>query len=94
MCEKNGGLQPNGKCSDDEYCAGPNTLENSVCGKKLLCSKKGISQINFSVILFQGYVLFCVSLNELNFFSGCFKSKEDNEYCGKECKRFGSYCLV
>ena len=48
MCEKNGGLQPNGQCSEDEYCAGPNTLENSVCGKKLLCTQKGTSQNNFS----------------------------------------------
>ena len=45
MCEKNGGLQPNGQCSDDEYCAGPNSLEDAVCGKRLLCTKKGIHQL-------------------------------------------------
>lgn len=48
MCEKNGGLQPNGKCADDEYCAGPHTLEDSVCGKRQLCTKKGTSQFYFA----------------------------------------------
>ena len=42
MCEQNGGIQPSARCSGDEYCAGPNTLEDAVCGKKDLCTKKGI----------------------------------------------------
>ena len=46
MCEKNGGLQPNGKCDDDEYCAGPNTLEDAVCGKKELCTKQGTNEFD------------------------------------------------
>ena len=41
ICEKNGGLQPNGQCGEDEFCSGPNTIEDSVCGKKELCTKKG-----------------------------------------------------
>ena len=42
MCETHGGLQPSGKCGEDEYCAGPNTPKDAVCGKKQLCTKKGI----------------------------------------------------
>ena len=45
MCETTGGLQPSGQCEDDEYCAGPNTLEDAVCGKKLLCNKKDLQNI-------------------------------------------------
>jgi hypothetical protein len=45
MCEKNGGLQPNGQCTEDEYCAGPTTIKDAVCGKKLLCTKKGALQM-------------------------------------------------
>ena len=49
MCEKNGGFpQPNGTCDADEYCAGPNTLEDAVCGKKTLCTKKGSQKIYLS----------------------------------------------
>ena len=42
MCEKNGEQQPNGECSEDEYCAGADNLEDAVCGKRKLCAKKGI----------------------------------------------------
>ena len=41
MCEKNSGLQPSGECEKDEFCAGPNTLEEAMCGKKYLCTRKG-----------------------------------------------------
>ena len=47
MCEMSEGLQPSGHCYKDEYCAGPNTLEEAVCGKTLLCTKKG-SYTNFA----------------------------------------------
>ena len=42
MCEKNGREQPSGQCSEDEYCAGPDAIENAECGKFKLCTKKGI----------------------------------------------------
>ena len=43
ICEKNGGIpQPNGECDADEYCAGPNHLEEAVCGKRKLCTNKGL----------------------------------------------------
>ena len=41
MCESSGGLQPNGQCSENEYCDGPNNLEHALCGKSLLCNDKG-----------------------------------------------------
>ena len=44
MCEKSRGIQPGGRCNEDEYCAGPTTLKDAVCGKKLLCTKKGIHE--------------------------------------------------
>ena len=43
MCEKNGGFpQRSGECDEDEYCAGPNNLEDAVCGKRKLCTNKGL----------------------------------------------------
>ena len=41
MCEKNAGLQPSGECDKDEFCAGPNTQDEAMCGKKYLCTNKG-----------------------------------------------------
>ena len=41
VCETSGGLLPADPCDNDEYCAGPNTLEEAACGKTLLCTKKG-----------------------------------------------------
>ena len=52
MCEMNEGVQPNGYCSNHEYCAGPNTLEDAVCGKKELCNKKGTHEIHFYYHIF------------------------------------------
>ena len=67
MCEKNGGLQPDGKCSEDEYCAGPNTLQDAVCGKKDLCTKRGSTRLSSSITRF---VRIVVCLNH-NVFSTC-----------------------
>ena len=41
VCETNRGLEPSGGCERDEYCAGLNTLDDAVCGKANLCTKKG-----------------------------------------------------
>ena len=41
VCETNRGLEPSGGCGRDEYCAGLNTLDDAVCGKTNLCTKKG-----------------------------------------------------
>ena len=41
VCETNFGLEPSGGCGRDEYCAGLNTLDDAVCGKINLCTKKG-----------------------------------------------------
>ena len=51
MCEINGVLQPSGKCGEAEYCAGPNTPKDAVCGKKQLCTKKGIQDF-FATLCF------------------------------------------
>ena len=88
MCENHGGLQPNGHCAEDEYCAGPNTLEDSVCGKKHLCTKKGNSEICFPMIHLKcgNYSIYYIllSLNAFVFIE-CFKSSTDEGTCGKKC---------
>ena len=42
ICDINGDLQISGTCADDEYCAGPSSQEDSICGKDDLCTKKGM----------------------------------------------------
>ena len=41
LCEKNGVWLATGNCNEDEYCAGPDTIEDAACGKKELCVNKG-----------------------------------------------------
>ena len=42
FCEIDGQLIENGTCESYEYCAGPNTFEDAICGKSNLCTMKGI----------------------------------------------------
>ena len=53
MCVKNAGLQSNGQCADDEFCAGPSTLEEAICGKTFLCTKKGSNGVFIWYNLYQ-----------------------------------------
>ena len=48
VCETNYGLEPSGGCGRDEYCAGLNTLDDAVCGKTNLCTKKGNTYVELN----------------------------------------------
>ena len=39
LCVKDGFLQQNGICNDDEYCMGTNHLHEAQCGTEDLCKK-------------------------------------------------------
>ena len=41
ICQINGKWQKDGSCGSDEYCAGPNTIEDAICGQSNLCTRKG-----------------------------------------------------
>ena len=57
LCVKDGFLQQNGICNDDEYCMGTTHLHEAECGTENLCKKGyiqlelGITQNNFTLII-------------------------------------------
>ena len=48
ICEINGDLQVSGSCATDEYCAGPSSTKDSICGKENMCTKKGVNVFQYS----------------------------------------------
>ena len=40
ICEINGVRTNVGSCEADEYCAGPNSLKDAICGRSDLCTRK------------------------------------------------------
>lgn len=47
MCETDRGFELSGGCGRDEYCAGLNSVEDAICGKTNLCTKKGDNFMQF-----------------------------------------------
>ena len=54
ICDINGVRTTIGSCEADEYCAGPTSLKDAICGRSDLCTKKCKNQL-FSIYFMNRY---------------------------------------